>query len=121
MAISHQRRLLLAGAAALAAVACAPYAAGAAAPRVIKLSSRKFVFTPDTIHIEKGETVELELTAEDVVMGINIPELKARSDMIPGMTKRLRITPEKAGRFDFFCDIFCGDGHEDMTGVIVVT
>jgi cytochrome c oxidase subunit 2 len=30
------------------------------------------------------------------------------------------LTPDKAGSFTFFCDIFCGDGHEDMEGTLVV-
>jgi cytochrome c oxidase subunit 2 len=33
----------------------------------------------------------------------------------------VRIVPDKVGRFVFACDNFCGDGHEDMEGVIVVS
>jgi cytochrome c oxidase subunit 2 len=36
------------------------------------------------------------------------------------MVSRVRIVPEKAGQFVFHCDIFCGSGHEDMAGVILV-
>jgi cytochrome c oxidase subunit 2 len=28
--------------------------------------------------------------------------------------------PDKAGNFAFFCDVFCGDGHEDMDGTLVI-
>jgi cytochrome c oxidase subunit 2 len=34
---------------------------------------------------------------------------------------RVRLVPDKVGTFPFVCDIFCGSGHEDMTGTIVVT
>ena len=119
MDIDQKRRLLLT-AATLVGVGRL-YAKEASTPRVIKVVARKFVFTPDTIHLKKGETVELELTTEDVMMGFNAPDLKVRSDIIPGMVKRLRITPESSGKFDFVCDIFCGSGHEDMAGTIVVT
>ncbi len=119
MPLNQKRRLLLT-AAALFGVGQL-YAKDASAPRVIKVIARKFVFTPDTIPIKKGETVELELTTEDVVMGFNAPDLKVRSDIIPGMVKRLRITPENTGKFTFYCDIFCGSGHEDMAGTIVIT
>jgi cytochrome c oxidase subunit 2 len=34
---------------------------------------------------------------------------------------RVRLLPEKAGSFDFSCNVFCGDGHEDMGGKIHVT
>jgi cytochrome c oxidase subunit II len=32
----------------------------------------------------------------------------------------VRIVPDKAGTLPFHCDIFCGSGHEEMTGEIVV-
>ena len=119
MVINRKRRLLLT-AASLFGIGQL-YAKEASTPRVIKVVARKFVFTPDTISIKKGETVELELTTEDVVMGFNVPDLKVRSDIIPGRVSRLRITPDKVGKFDFYCDMFCGSGHEEMAGMIVVT
>lgn len=118
MAINQKRRLLLTAAVVLGAGAV--FAKETSSPRVITIVSRKFEFAPDTIHLNKGETVVLELTTEDVVMGLNAPGLKVRSDIIPGMVKHLQITPENVGKFDFYCDVFCGSGHEDMTGVIVV-
>ena len=119
MVINRKRRLLLT-AASLFGIGQL-YAKEASTPRVIKVVARKFVFTPDTISIKKGETVELELTTEDVVMGFNVLDLKVRSDIIPGRVSRLRITPDKVGKFDFYCDMFCGSGHEEMAGMIVVT
>jgi cytochrome c oxidase subunit 2 len=44
-----------------------------------------------------------------------------RSDIMPGMVSRIRFTPDKAGEFPFHCDIFCGSGHESMSGVMTVT
>jgi predicted MPP superfamily phosphohydrolase len=29
-------------------------------------------------------------------------------------------TADTAGEYDFYCDVFCGEGHSDMTGRIVV-
>jgi cytochrome c oxidase subunit 2 len=43
-----------------------------------------------------------------------------RSDILPGVTTRLRFTPDKVGEFPFHCDIFCGSGHETMAGTLVV-
>jgi cytochrome c oxidase subunit 2 len=33
---------------------------------------------------------------------------------------KVRFVPDKTGTFRFFCDVFCGDGHEDMSGSIKV-
>ena len=88
---------------------------------VIKVVTRKFEYAPNVIHLKKNIPVVLEFTSEDVVMGFSVPDLKIRADIIPGMVSRLRIVPNKVGRFVFVCDIFCGSGHEDMTGAIVVS
>jgi cytochrome c oxidase subunit 2 len=31
------------------------------------------------------------------------------------------VQPDTAGKFFFACDVFCGSGHEEMEGEIVVT
>jgi len=80
----------------------------------------RFGFTglPTTAIIQ---SVVLELTAVEVTMGFSAPELGVRTDIVPGTVTRVRLTPAKAGRFQFNCDVFCGSGHEDMDGVIIVT
>jgi len=114
-----RRRHLLAGAAALAAAAAGVRAA--AEPRVVKVVARKFVFLPREIALKKGEPVTIELTAPEVVMGFNAPDFKVRTDIIPGTPACVTFTPDKAGTFPFLCDVFCGDGHEGMSGTLVVT
>lgn len=114
-----RRRYILA-AALLSAALRAPSLAQAA-PRIVKVSARRFVFTPNEIRLAKGEPVTFELVTEDVFMGMNIPDFGVRSDIVPGKTMRLSFTPDKAGTFDFVCDVFCGDGHETMSGKLLVT
>ena len=113
-----RRRALVAGAALLAAAGAGVLAQGG--ERVIKVSARKFVFTPNEIHLRKGEPVTLEFVTEDVFMGFNAPDFGVRMDIVPGKVMRLRFTPDKAGTFVFLCDVFCGDGHESMSGKLLV-
>jgi cytochrome c oxidase subunit 2 len=49
-----------------------------------------------------------------------LKELGIRADIEPGKVARVSLVPQKAGKFNFHCDAFCGDGHEDMTGKIIV-
>ena len=86
----------------------------------IHVTAHKFAYTPGEIILKRGQPVILEFTSEDVLMGFNAPDLNARMDIIPGMVTRLRLVPQKAGTFLFHCDIFCGSGHEEMVGTIVV-
>ncbi len=87
---------------------------------VIKVNSRKFEFIPAAITLKKGVPVVLELTSSDVIMGINVPDFKNRATIIPGVVTRIRIVPDKVGTFTFFCDVFCGNRHEEMSGLITV-
>lgn len=114
-----KRRHVLAAAVAIAAAAAGVRAA--AEPRVIKVVARKFVFLPREIALRKGEPVTFELTAPEVVMGFNAPDFKVRADIIPGTPSRVTFTPDKVGTFTFLCDVFCGDGHEGMSGTLIVT
>jgi cytochrome c oxidase subunit 2 len=90
-------------------------------PRVIKVSARRWAFTPNVIKLRKGEPVALEVTSEDLFMGLYIPHFNVRGDIVPGKTTLMSFTPDKAGTFTFLCDAFCGDGHESMSGTLVVT
>ena len=92
-----------------------------AEPRVVRISAKRFSYTPSEIRVKKGETVVLELRSEDRVHGFNVPAFHVRTDISPDAPRRVTLTPDRAGRFLFHCDVFCGEGHEDMTGVLVVT
>ena len=114
------RRLLLGGFAATL-LAVAARAATQAGPRRIPVVARKFVFIPNEITVRRGESVVLEFTAPEVAMGFFAPELGLRALIVPGELSRVPFTADKPGRFDFLCDVFCGDGHEGMNGHLVVT
>jgi len=88
--------------------------------RVIKMTARRFTYSPETIRVEQGVPVTLELTSLDRDHGFTIPDLGLRIDVEPGQTARVRFVPEKAGTFLFHCDVFCGSGHEEMAGTMVV-
>ena len=96
-------------------------AASAAQPeRVIHISAKKFEFAPATIELKVGEPVVLEITTEDRKHGIKSDELGIDAAIVPGKPTRVRLVPDKAGTFTFHCSVFCGSGHEDMAGQIVV-
>ncbi len=87
---------------------------------VIKITAKKFEYTPHDVTLKKGVPVILELTTQDVFMGFNAPDLGVRADIVPGKTVRVRVVPPKAGKVEFLCDVFCGSGHEEMSGLITV-
>jgi cytochrome c oxidase subunit 2 len=120
--MDRKRRGLLAACAgtALAGFSFGTYVLAQAPEQVIHITARKFVFLPGEITLKQGVPVVLEFESADVVMGFNLPDFKLRADIIPGQFSRVRLTPQKLGSFDFVCDIFCGDGHEGMSGKLHV-
>jgi cytochrome c oxidase subunit 2 len=89
--------------------------------KVVKLTATKFEFSPAEITVKKGEPVVIEVTSQDVKHGFTLPDFGVRTDIQPGSVGRISFTPDKAGRFAFACDVFCGAGHEDMSGLLIVT
>jgi cytochrome c oxidase subunit 2 len=120
--MNRQRRGLLAACAgtALAGISFGACVLAQAPEQVIRITARKFVFLPGEITLKQGVPVVLEFESADVVMGFNLPDFKVRADIIPGQVARVPLTPQKLGSFDFVCDIFCGDGHEGMSGKLHV-
>lgn len=88
--------------------------------RVIEVDVRRFKFTPEEITIKAGEQVTLAFKSLDFFHGFSAPDLGLRADLIPGQVTKVKILITKAGRVDFLCDNFCGDGHEQMHGVLIV-
>ena len=124
MNVGMSRRALMsaAGALALSSLAVlAPAKAKQPKARVIKVVAKKFEFVPGEIHVKQGETVTLQFTAPEVPMGFNLADFNLRTDIVPGKVATLQLTPDKTGSFTFLCDVFCGSGHEDMNGTLVVT
>jgi cytochrome c oxidase subunit II len=94
--------------------------AQAAEPQVVKIVARRFTYTPAEFRVKAGRPVVLEFTSLDFVHGFNMPDLKVRADLPPGKVTRVPVTPAKPGVYDFLCDNFCGDGHEEMHGRMIV-
>jgi cytochrome c oxidase subunit 2 len=111
-----------------AAVLAASVAAGIVAAslaagdeRVVHVTARQFEFEPSRIVLKRGEAVRLDLESADRLHGFSVPGLGIRTEIPPGQVVSIRFTPPVAGSFAFVCDAFCGTGHDDMDGRIIVT
>jgi cytochrome c oxidase subunit II len=90
------------------------------APRTIAITAKRFEFVPSTITLKKGETVKLVVTSEDVTHGFFLRPLKIDTDLVPGKTEEMTVTPQTAGTFTAICHHFCGAGHGNMKLTVVV-
>lgn len=77
-------------------------------------------FSPKTITVNKGDTVRITLVNKDVSHGIGIREFNFSLKGDAGETKTGEFVASKEGNYKFFCNIFCGEGHREMTGTLEV-
>jgi cytochrome c oxidase subunit II len=120
---STRRRMTAAVGLLVTGVAAAALAAQEADDGVqhVSMLAMKFDYLPDTVTVKQGRPVELELSSLDRTHGFDAPGLGLHTDIPPGAPTILRFTPQKSGIYNLHCDNFCGDGHEGMTGRIIVT
>ena len=88
--------------------------------QVVKIVAQRFRYTPGEFRVKAGVPVVLEFTSLDFVHGFNMPELKVRADLVPGRVTRVPVPAAGPGSYDFVCDNFCGDHHEEMHGRMIV-
>lgn len=117
--------LLAATAGVLAAVATAGVVlsrtpALTANERVVRIAATRFTYEPAEVTLVRGQPVVLELVSLDRSHGFRVPSLNIRAEVPENGVARVRLVPERAGRFFFTCDVFCGSGHDEMEGEIVV-
>lgn len=91
------------------------------APTEIKVAARKYTFAPSTITVRKGEPVRLVVTSEDVDHGLAINDLGIDRAVKANQTTVIEFTPDKEGLFRISCSVYCGEGHPEMEGTLIVT
>jgi cytochrome c oxidase subunit 2 len=67
-----------------------------------------------------GRTTRLVLRSRDVIHSFYVPSFLFKRDVIPGLTNRFDITPEKTGTYRGYCAEFCGLDHARMTFAVRV-
>ena len=90
-------------------------------PREIDVVARRFAFEPARIEVAVGERVRLRVVSADGVHGFEIKKFKVKKEIPRGTTPVvIEFTASEAGEFPILCSEYCGDGHEDMQGQLVV-
>ena len=74
----------------------------------------RFGYSPDTITVNKGDKVKINIQNTDVLHGIRIPELNLKGNDL------IEFTADKTGEFDWYCTNMCGEGHKKMKGKLIV-
>lgn len=88
--------------------------------RTIHMGVRQYAWDPPILRVKRGELVRLIVHNADVQHGLVIPELNVLNIDIPPEGTVIEFVPDKVGTFVFFCSYYCGEGHSEMRGKIIV-
>jgi cytochrome c oxidase subunit 2 len=93
-------------------------------PKVFEVVARRFSFEPATIEVVEGDTVRLLVRSADGPHGVEIKSLKVKKAVPRAKPGDSPVTIEfvatAAGEYPILCSEYCGNGHKDMTGTLVV-
>jgi cytochrome c oxidase subunit 2 len=104
----------------LALLAPLPVKAAAPQARTIHITASQWNFDPGTIHVNRGDTVTIELESVDVVHGLFVDGYEVRTMAEPGRPGTVTFVADRDGTFHFRCAIPCGNLHPFMIGKLVV-
>ncbi len=90
-------------------------------PRVIEVIAKRFAFEPSTIEAVAGEPLRLVVKSGDGLHGVEIKAFKIKKDVPRGDDPVIiEFTPAEPGQYPILCSNYCGNGHGDMKGMLVV-
>jgi cytochrome c oxidase subunit 2 len=90
---------------------------------ILARAPEKGNFSPRIVKVPFGQKLRLRVRNVDTVMhGFAIPALEVDAgELKAGQSKVLEFTPEKPGKYDFYCTVWCSEFHLQMRGVLEVT
>jgi cytochrome c oxidase subunit 2 len=88
--------------------------------KTFNVTAKQWEFSPETITVNKDDRVVLNITSEDVTHGFAIPQFDINEQLEAGKTTRIEFVADKTGTYTFFCSVFCGSGHPQMRGTLIV-
>ncbi len=87
--------------------------------RTIHMGVRQWAWDPNMLRAQQGELVRLIIHNADVRHALVIPDLGVEAD-IPEDGAVVEFMAKRKGTFDFLCATYCGIGHAEMQGKIII-
>jgi cytochrome c oxidase subunit 2 len=91
----------------------------AAPPGEIYLVAHQFAWFP-TLKLRAGETYRLHVSSADFQHGFSLQPMNMNFQVVPGYDHVITIKPRNPGIYPIVCNEFCGIGHQNMVGKIIV-
>jgi cytochrome c oxidase subunit 2 len=72
------------------------------------------------LKLKAGQTYRVHVSSMDLQHGLSILPINVNFQVLPGYDHVITMTPKEKGTYDVVCNEFCGIGHHQMTGKILV-
>ena len=82
----------------------------------------KMFSVKDTLVVPIGEPVKLIMSAEKTsfIHSLFIPDFRVKQDITPNRYSQMWFIAESEGIYDYYCTEYCGAGHSNMNGKVIV-
>ncbi len=79
-------------------------------------------YSPQTVVVQKGDRVRIVLnnTDDGNAHGFAVDAYGINKVVNPSQSITIEFVADKAGIFTYYCTVFCGAGHLQMTGQLIV-
>ena len=82
--------------------------------------ARAFAFQPAALRVPAGRPVTIHITSADVMHGYQVEGTNINATAIPGQVASFTTTFRRPGTLSLICNEYCGVGHHNMLGRVVV-
>ncbi|HSB47753.1 MAG TPA: cupredoxin domain-containing protein [Candidatus Bilamarchaeum sp.] len=83
--------------------------------------AKNWEYNPNTLTVKKGDHVKLTLSSIEGTHGFSLPAYNINERLVAGAPPIVvEFDADKAGEFDFRCNIMCGAGHMSQKGKLIV-
>ncbi|MBF0445378.1 MAG: cytochrome C oxidase subunit II [Magnetococcales bacterium] len=72
------------------------------------------------LELEKGKSYRLHMSSLDYQHGFSLQPVNINLQILPQYETVITLTPSKAGEYGVICNEYCGIGHHQMLGKIIV-
>lgn len=88
---------------------------------MIEVVASRFAFEPARIEVTEGEHIRLLVSSADGVHGVGIKKFRVEKTLPRGgEAVIINFVASAAGEYPILCSEYCGKGHEEMRGLLVV-
>lgn len=76
--------------------------------------------TTGKLHVPAGRPIKLVMTSNDVIHSFYVPAFRQKQDVVPGRYTEMWFNAPEPDSAIIFCTEYCGTGHSDMMGEVVI-